>query len=438
MSAAALTLSLAELCAVILTIWATFDFRRTVNQRNEGRQTLLAVDTAHIALLDAETGQRGYLITADERFLEPYHRGLQALDSALKDLGSRVGQRPDEAPQYHLLASLAGQKRAELALALGARVQGQSPQQIASLVDNATGKELMDEYRRVEASLRASIARRVADAERRADDRGSLAAMLSAGLAILTVATLLVLNYTLRRRSDAATLRRSSAAKDEFVGFVAHELRSPIAIIAGNARHLAQEGGGEDPDRDASIEEILRAAERLEAIVATLLALAKAEAGGQLGVEPVLIQRVAALVLRHHRSRFPGREVKLLGGDDVPPVMGARDAIEQVLVNLLNNAEKYGHATAPITVEIVQAFPREVTVTVANEGGVLDAALFSRVFEPFFRMPSSAAAADGVGLGLTVCHRLIAAQGGTMSAEATAAGGARFSFRLPVAEDVAD
>ena len=109
-----------------------------------------------------------------------------------------------------------------------------------------------------------------------------------------------------------------------------------------------------------------------------------------------------------------------------------RSAIEQVLLNLISNANKYGDRSKPVVID-VGPDGNEVRVSVTNAGSQLDHDSFAHVFEPFFRMPASAATAPGIGLGLTVCHRLIAAQGGHMSAEAVDGGGARFTFRLPKA-----
>jgi signal transduction histidine kinase len=118
---------------------------------------------------------------------------------------------------------------------------------------------------------------------------------------------------------------------------------------------------------------------------------------------------------------------------DVPetlsPVMGNRRAVEQVVLNLLSNADKYGNSDGAIKVSADRSGDY-VLVSVDNPGPPLDPDEFVHVFEPFFRGPASAASAPGVGLGLTVCHRLVTAQGGRMGAIALPGGGASFRFSL--------
>ena len=437
-SVAVLGLCVIEVCLVALTIWSAADYRSTLDHRSEARKTRIASDSAFIALLDAETGQHGYLLTGASQFLEPYNQGLQRLDESLAELGWRVAGEPLWENYYNRLLSLAGQKRADLANTISLRDQGQSADQISSAISTGASKELTDEFRQATTALQAEVTSEIASTDSRASDRRVFATVISSALAVVTLGLVIALAYTMRRRADTESLRRAGTAKDEFVGFVSHELRAPIALIAGNAHQIALNLDGDHPERAECVAEIVLASERLEAIVGTLLSLAKAEAGGQLAVEPVLAHRVAAAVLRHHGSLFPDRQVNLVVAPGIPPVLGDRAAIEQVLVNLLQNAERYGHASAPITVEIAETPPAAVLVSVLNEGGILDGTQFSHVFEPFFRMSSTAQAAEGIGLGLTICHRLISAQGGAMIAEPQPGGGARFSFRLPIAAELAD
>lgn len=263
-----------------------------------------------------------------------------------------------------------------------------------------------------------------------ADRAASIAALVS--LAVVTPLGAASLALTMKRQREARALRDVARANDEFVGFVSHEIRTPAAVIAGNARLLAEAGGELIEVQAEAVGEIARAAERLEAIVVTLLSLAKAEGGGQIEVEPILIQRIVDRAIRDHVRRFPQRRMVVTAGDDLPPASGDRNAVEQVLLNLLANAEKYGAADAPIVVT-AEAQGGTLVVGVCNAGDALDQNVFERVFEPFFRLPASVASAPGVGLGLTVSHRLIAAQGGQLAAEALPGGGACFRFTLPTA-----
>ncbi len=429
LGAATLALCLADLGLVALTLWASLDYRNNVNARNDGRKTLQALDGALLALVDAETGQRGYIISGDDRFLEPYQSGLARLDSQLSNLRADVKGNPEQEAQFESLQPVVRQRVDQLAQTLALRTAPQELLQAAL----SNGKRLMDDVRARIAVMRSSADVAVGDRERRTESLNRILAVASIGVAVLTVIIVGALTYTTRRRAETEALRQAAEAKDEFVGFVSHELRGPIAVIAGNARRLAAHSQTDlDDEGAAAVAEISQGAGRLEAIVGTLLNLAKAESGQMLQVEPVLIHRLVANVLIHHKYRHPGREVRLEVPHGTPAVMADRDAIEQVVLNLLSNAERYGSAEEPISIR-VEPDNKTVTVSVVNAGRRLDPGQFERVFEPFFR--SRGGPAGGVGLGLTVCQRLVVAQGGSMVAEALPEGGACFSFRLAVAPE---
>jgi two-component system sensor histidine kinase KdpD len=115
---------------------------------------------------------------------------------------------------------------------------------------------------------------------------------------------------------------------------------------------------------------------------------------------------------------------------DLPLVPVDAILIEQVFVNLLENAAKYTPAGTPIELAAA-ARDGEVVVEVADRGPGVPAGEEERVFEKFFRLPGSAGA-GGVGLGLTICRGIVTAHGGRMSVENRPGGGAAFRFSIPL------
>jgi len=426
--AATLGLCFAEVALVALMLWASIDYRNTVSARSEGNQTSLALDGVLLALVDSETGQRGYLITGDDRFLEPYRDGLSRLDAEFAKATALTEDDRQQAARLRELRPILDAKVADLSNSVALRAADAESARVA-LVEGP-GKELLDEIRGRLGVLRSVTTSEVARREARATDLARISAVAAIGLAVLTVTMVSALAYLVTRRAEATLLRQETTAKDEFVGFVAHELRGPIAIIAGNAQLLAAQASIPEGDLSDSLSEIVDRSERLESIVATLLSLAKAESG-QLENEPVLLQRVLGKVVASHKRRFPAREVCVDLPDELPDVLADRDALEQVILNLFTNAERYGDAHAPISVEVRVDSPK-LLLSVANSGPQLDPAEFENVFQPFFRLQRSSTII-GIGLGLTVCQRLVGAQGGSMMAEALPEGGARFGFSLPIA-----
>ena len=423
MSGGIFALSLANLALLGLTLWALFSYRDAVDARSDARKLLLALDSTVVSLVDAESAQRGYLITADETYLGPYRAGIAHVETSLVELSRLVRGHARQERQLAAVLPVVHARQEELARSVARR--GGDPRE---------GDRLMMEVRTQIKAMRDDAVSRAVSNEVRGDELGTVLAMSSIAVTILSVGMVGALTFTQRRRVAAEVEHRAGLAKDEFVGFVSHELRGPIAVIAGNAQLLANTPVPLGPEEQASVEEILRGASRMDATVSTLMSLARAEAGGQIEVEPILIHRVAEGATRHHLTRYPDREIRLDAPDLVPTVLGERHAVEQVLLNLLQNAEKYGDRHAPIVVEIVPQGD-VVEVHVQNQGQQLEREQFKHVFEAFFQLPGSARASGGVGLGLTVCQRLVRAQGGTMVAEALESGGACFSFRLRIAPE---
>src|SRR5205085_12067938 len=115
-------------------------------------------------------------------------------------------------------------------------------------------------------------------------------------------------------------------------------------------------------------------------------------------------------------------------------VLGERGYVEQVLRNLLSNAEKYSPRDSTITVRVESA-GREVCVTVADKGDGLSEQESREVFRPFVRLSRTALQAAGTGIGLTVCKRLIEAQSGRIWVQRRPGGGSEFCFTLPLADE---
>ena len=229
-------------------------------------------------------------------------------------------------------------------------------------------------------------------------------------------------------KDTAEDLRRANAAKDEFLSLVSHELRTPITIILGNSRVLTRLRTAVDHDSlMQALDDIHDEAERLNRIIENLLVLARVERG-QADLETLHVAHVLEPLIEAHRRQYPRREVRLGVDDDEPLVDGSEFCIEQSVRNLLSNAEKYSPPDAPIDVTISRA-GADVVVGVSDRGIGITPEETREIFRPFYRS-SQAQAVSGVGIGLTVCERLIQAQGGEIWAEPREGGGTTIAFSL--------
>jgi PAS domain S-box-containing protein len=241
----------------------------------------------------------------------------------------------------------------------------------------------------------------------------------------------------MRRIQDE--LRKANAVKDEFLGLVSHELKTPITTILGNAEVLVRRSSMlDEAERAGAVSDIHDEASRLHAIIDNLLVLARLESGKTIEREPVLLQRLVAQAAHWHVHRNPHRSVNVRTESSIPPAYASATYVEQVLSNLLSNAEKYSSPDAPIGIEISVDEPSsQVLVSVCDQGVGIPPEEIDQVFTPFYRSPRTSGSAQGFGIGLAVCRRLIEAQDGRMWAEPREEGGTRFTFALPIAgEDV--
>ncbi|MBF6599518.1 MAG: PAS domain-containing sensor histidine kinase [Dehalococcoidia bacterium] len=170
-------------------------------------------------------------------------------------------------------------------------------------------------------------------------------------------------------RHVSEQLVRTVETKDEFLGLISHELKTPITTILGNAEVLLRRHEQLDPAaRSEALSDIHRDASRLHRIVEDLLSLARIEGGQPADVEPLLLGHVIAHVIAEHQQRYPARIVEAELAPEPPPVLGARGYVEQVVRNLLSTAEKYSPPELPISV-VLRSAGREVEVIIGDRGG---------------------------------------------------------------------
>ncbi|HXH25242.1 MAG TPA: ATP-binding protein, partial [Vicinamibacterales bacterium] len=236
-------------------------------------------------------------------------------------------------------------------------------------------------------------------------------------------------------QETADRLRQANAAKDEFLGLMSHELKTPITVILGNAHVLARAGENVDPEtRRAALQDIRDESERLNRIIEDLLVLARLERGNELEIEPVDVRKLAERVVAAAQRDHPGRTIEVRCEGAVSLVEGSEVYIEQVLRNLIGNALKYSPRDKPVEVECREDAD-SVTVAVLDRGVGLTEEELGQLFTPFYRSPRVRGQAQGVGIGLAVCKRLLDALGGTVEACPRAGGGSEFRFSLPALRD---
>ncbi len=229
---------------------------------------------------------------------------------------------------------------------------------------------------------------------------------------------------------DLTAQKRAEAVRRDFIANASHELRTPVSAISGAAETLL--GMQADENARPFLEMIARQAARLSRLTSDLLDLSRMESG-QWPLE-MGIQSAAAIcdsALQLVKERATTKKIHL--GADVPEQLKIRcdvRALEQILVNLLDNAIKYTPQEGRVTL-LADATGPHVMLSVLDTGPGIEARHQERIFERFYRVDGGRARVDGgSGLGLAIVKHLAQAQGGEVGVEG-GRGGSRFWVRLP-------
>jgi len=225
----------------------------------------------------------------------------------------------------------------------------------------------------------------------------------------------------------------SERLRNVLLASISHDFRTPLASIIGAASTLLDDAAASlgDSRRRELLQALLSEAQRLHRLVGNLLDLTRLTSGPvQLKREWVAIDEVIGAVLNGLRDSLAGREITLDVPADLPLVRSDEVMIEQIIFNLVDNAQKHTPPGTPIRIS-ARAFPATLEVSVADSGPGLPAGEEQRIFEKFHRGHGEAAQ-SGFGLGLTICKAVIDAHGGEIRARNRAEGGAEFVFSLPL------
>jgi signal transduction histidine kinase len=231
---------------------------------------------------------------------------------------------------------------------------------------------------------------------------------------------------------DLTSEQRLEEAKSDFVATISHELRTPMAAVYGAAETLLHREADLTPEqRHGLLEMVATQAARLSQITEDILLTSRLDRG-QVGVvhEAVDVAAVAQASAEALRPQLPDSaslSVEVEG--DVRPASGDADRIQQVLVNLLDNAAKYAGGEITVRVEPANG---AIRVSVADSGPGIPLADQQRIFEKFFRGdPNLTRSPGGTGLGLYISRELVQRMGGRLEVRSEPGSGATFVIELP-------
>ena len=225
----------------------------------------------------------------------------------------------------------------------------------------------------------------------------------------------------------------SEKLRNILLSSVSHDLRTPLASIAGASSTILMDGGKLERD---TIHELARSinheASRLSRIVTNLLDVMSLESGSlHLNKQPYFMEELIGSTLLRLENTTAGHKVETHAEPELPMVMMDGVMIEQVISNLLENAAKYTPPDSIITIEVKKKSVNEVLVSIMDNGPGIPPNDEKKIFDKFYTAGRTVAG-KGAGLGLTICQGIISAHHGSIWAENRLSGGASFNFTLPL------
>ena len=231
----------------------------------------------------------------------------------------------------------------------------------------------------------------------------------------------------LEEAHQALVQSEKMAAFGQLGAGIAHEVKNPLAGILGYAQLALRKTGNDNPLSE-KLQIIEKEAKRCTEIIGNLMRFARHE---RAEFQPIDVNEVIrdAVAITDHQLSINDNRVSVESSDSLPLVHGNANQLQQVLMNLLINAEQaLGGQQGEVLIISRLTASGDIEIEVADNGPGIPADIQSRIFEPFFTTKPSG---KGTGLGMSVVYRIIDEHGGNIRLASEPGEGARFTIRLP-------
>jgi two-component system sensor histidine kinase KdpD len=222
--------------------------------------------------------------------------------------------------------------------------------------------------------------------------------------------------------------------RNSLLSSISHDLRTPLATIVGSASTLVEESNTlQEADKLELSRAIYDEAQRMSSLINNILDMARLDAGAvELNKQWYPMEEIVGVVLTRLQKRLAERTVTVKLPAGIPLIYVDAVMIEQVLINLLENALRYTPAGSALEI-LAEVMTGGVEISVADHGVGIPTGSEKKLFEKFYQLKHEAAQ-SGVGLGLAICRAIVEAHGGKIQVHNRSTGGAIFSFFIPLDE----
>jgi signal transduction histidine kinase len=408
----------------------------------------------HVDVRAAETGQRGYILTGERRYLAPYDR---AVGKVWTSFGALEGAVRDPAQKIRLqrLRGLVEDKLDELSQTVSLRQQGFDA--ALAVVRTDVGQKLMEDIDAAIVDLESAQQSLLASRTRQLENQAAWAT----GIAVLggvsaLVSTILGMLWLSRQRANAklleaerrfrqdlerqvesrtAELTQVNRELDAFAYTISHDLRAPLRSMHGYADALVEDYGASLPEEGRGFtQRIVAAADRMENLIQDILTYSRL-ARGEVNLRPVALEQIVHQVLAHSEQMVSEARAEIEVERPLPSVKAHPPTLVQAVENLISNAIKFvPPGNRPYIRIRAERQANRVRLWFEDNGIGIDPAHQERVFQPFQRL-HGVEAYPGTGIGLAIVRRSLERMGGECGVISKPGEGSRFWIELPAAEE---
>ena len=403
---------------------------------------------------DAESSQRGYLLTSDARYLEPYAVARKQYDTVLKKIKDEVTRDPVQLYRVRRARAALEQKFIELDSSLSLH-RRQDTAALAGLLNSDLGLRSMDSVRHYVLLLREAEVRDIRVRQAQLAQLSTVTTILrfvgviGLGLVFYYVySQLKPLFDTITESNDRLKLENATRRKaekrneelieslnaknrelDQFAYIASHDLREPLRTVSNYVEVLSEDHGDIlDGEGQNLLSTIHRATDRMRSLIETLLLysrIGRSEVPRQVCLREPVDEALENLALRVEESR-----AQITVGD-LPMVQGYPVALRQLFQNLLANALKFHLPASPPRIEVKGTVQGKwVTVYVRDYGIGMNKSDQKKIFELFTQLENSDIK-EGQGIGLAFCQKIVQLHYGTITVESEPGMGCTFTVTLP-------
>ncbi len=429
---------------VVLTL-AVFNESKRVSQAEKWvshtHQVIAVLETLVSEMKDAETGQRGYLLTSEANYLEPYDSALKYSKIELEKLASLTADNPNQQARIVQIRGLMASKFAELAQTIELHREGEIKEAL-TMVKTSAGKQVMDEFRVLVTKMndeenrlldqRVTTSHQTARASSWAIYGGSgLVFLIISGVAFLTSKSI---STDYRRLMDAE--KSLTAANQELQNFVyrtSHDFKSPLLGINSMARFVEEDiKAGNTDEALSNLMRIRKNCDSIITIVGSTLQLVKTDLANN-HIQAVDLESMFLGAQQRMAGIAEERQVEIRTGDGVRglTINSDSDQLLTIIENLISNSIKYYQTDRKNSFVLINAIGRDqgaVDITVEDNGVGFPEKYQSQVFGMFKQFHPERA--EGTGLGLYIVKKSVERLNGTISYDSSK-DGTRFLVNLP-------